>query len=52
MRSTLGDPARLVVTLGALGAFLTASAALGAQEFLYVGNSLGGDISVIAIPSH
>ena len=37
-----------------LGAQLLAPAAITAQakEYLYLGNSLGGDISVIAIPSH
>jgi len=36
----------------AAGARLVAPTALAAQEYLYVGNSLGGDISVISIPAH
>jgi YVTN family beta-propeller protein len=51
MRSTV---ARFALVVAALVGRLVAPAALAAQtqEYLYVGNSLGGDISVIAIPSH
>ena len=51
MRSILR---RLAPVFAALGASLLASDHLRAQggEYLYVGNSLGGDISVIGIPSH
>jgi YVTN family beta-propeller protein len=47
MRSTVARRAAII-------AAFTAPASLSAQagEFLYLGNSLGGDISVIAIPSH
>jgi len=51
MSSTL---ARFMSFVAMLGAQLTAPGTLPAQakEYLYLGNSLGGDISVIAIPSH
>src|SRR5262245_47822587 len=47
-----GMRANRVVLFG--GPFLAAATAAGPQskEYLYVGNSLGGDISVIEIPSH
>lgn len=47
MHSTVARSALVLAVLGA-------PAVLAAQsnEYLYVGNSLGGDISVIAIPSH
>src|SRR5215204_3814654 len=51
MSSTL---ARFAPFVAMLGAQLLAPDAIAAQakEYLYLGNSLGGDISVIAIPSH
>ena len=51
MRSTLR---RLAPGFAILGASLLAPGHLRAQsgEYVYVGNSLGGDISVIGIPSH
>ena len=51
MRPTVG---RFVLALAFLGVRLVAPVTLAAQsnEYLYVGNSLGGDISVIGIPSH
>lgn len=54
MRSTLARHARSASFVGVLAACSLAPAALTAQaaEYLYLGNSLGGDISVIAIPSH
>ena len=39
--------ARVASFLVVAGVQFAASAAAGAQEYLYVGNSLGGDISVI-----
>lgn len=50
MRSSVARFALFVVMAGRLAAPTTVAAQ--AQEYLYVGNSLGGDISVIAIPSH
>ena len=44
--------ARIALVLVVAGVRLVAPTALAAQEYLYVGNSLGGDISVISIPSH
>ena len=51
MRSTLR---RLALVFAALGCSLVAPDHLRAQagEYLYVGNSLGGDISIVGIPSH
>jgi YVTN family beta-propeller protein len=51
MRSALR---RLVLVLAVLGPSLAdpAPARGQANEYLYVGNSLGGDISVIGIPAH
>jgi YVTN family beta-propeller protein len=51
MRSTLR---RLAPGFSILGASLLAPGHLRSQsgEYVYVGNSLGGDISVIGIPSH
>ena len=46
--------ARVALIVTVFGGQLAGPLALAAQsqEYLYVGNSLGGDISVIAIPSH
>ena len=44
--------ARIALFLVVAGVRLAVPTALAAQEYLYVGNSLGGDISVISIPSH
>ena len=44
--------ARIASFLVVAGVRLAAPSALAAQEYLYVGNSLGGDISVISIPGH
>jgi YVTN family beta-propeller protein len=54
MHSMLVGRTRLASRRGLVVAGLFAPAALLAQakEYLYLGNSLGGDISVIAIPSH
>jgi YVTN family beta-propeller protein len=53
MSSTIGRHTRLAFC-AMLGAYLLAPATLAAQakEYLYLGNSLGGDISIISIPSH
>src|SRR5689334_10061791 len=52
MRSVVRRFARVAPL--ALAAYALAPASLSAQgkEFLFVGNSLGGDISIVAIPSH
>jgi YVTN family beta-propeller protein len=54
MRSTFARPVRSIrfAVLAASCVFAPATLAAQASEYLYVGNSLGGDISVIAIPSH
>ena len=54
MRSTFARPVRSIRFAVLAGSCVFAPATLAAQasEYLYVGNSLGGDISVIAIPSH
>jgi YVTN family beta-propeller protein len=57
MHSTPAAPSRVApfhATMAVVGAFMLVPVVLAAQarEYLYLGNSLGGDISVIAIPSH
>jgi len=51
MRSII---AGLTLSVAVLASSASAPESLGAQtnEFVYVGNSLGGDISIVAIPSH
>jgi YVTN family beta-propeller protein len=44
--------ARIAPVLMVAAVGLAAPTGLAAQEYLYVGNSLGGDISVISIPAH
>ena len=54
MRSTLVTSRRLAMIVATLGACVLAPVSLTAQskEYVYLGNSLGGDISIIEIPSH
>jgi YVTN family beta-propeller protein len=54
MSSPFGRHTRFAPRFAALVACLATPIALAAQarEYLYLGNSLGGDISVISIPSH
>lgn len=54
MTSIFARQAHLAPYFALIAACLVAPAALDAQakEYLYLGNSLGGDISVISIPSH
>ena len=51
MSSTVARVGLFLAVLGQ-GVVAPATVVAQAQEYLYVGNSLGGDISVIAIPSH